>query len=78
MTGKQPTKTWREMLDNSLENPKFREEWVTANAELDKCIAAGSTAGKNQSGCDNSDAETVEAKQCKSFSSEMAQTFSER
>lgn len=30
----QATKTWRDMLDESLEDPAFRREWEVANAEL--------------------------------------------
>ena len=42
------TKTWRDMLNESLEDPNFREEWEDANAELaelDKIIAARASAG---------------------------------
>ena len=45
------TKTWREMLNESLEDPHFRKEWEDANAELaelDKIIAARSDAGLTQ------------------------------
>ena len=38
-----PTTTWREMLDESLKNPHFCQEWEDANAELAEldCIVAG-------------------------------------
>ena len=45
------TKTWREMLNESLEDPHFRKEWEDANAELAelvKIIAARSDAGLTQ------------------------------
>lgn len=45
------TKTWRDMLNESLEDPNFREEWEDANAELaelDKIIAARASAGLTQ------------------------------
>ena len=45
------TKTWREMLNESLEDPHFRKEWEYANAELaklDKIIAARSDVGLTQ------------------------------
>lgn len=43
------TKTWRDMLNESLEDPNFRKEWEDANAELaelDKIIAARASAGR--------------------------------
>lgn len=43
------TKTWRDMLNESLEDPNFRKEWEDANAELaelDKSIAARASAGR--------------------------------
>lgn len=45
------TKTWRDMLNESLEDPNFRKEWEDANAELaelDKIIAARASAGLTQ------------------------------
>ncbi len=42
------TKTWRDMLSDSLADPNFRKEWESANAELaelDKFIAEHSEAG---------------------------------
>ncbi|MDO4937696.1 MAG: hypothetical protein Q4E62_07260 [Sutterellaceae bacterium] len=42
------TKTWRDMLSNSLADPNFRKECEAANAELaelDKFIAEHSEAG---------------------------------
>ncbi|BBF23549.1 helix-turn-helix domain-containing protein [Sutterella megalosphaeroides] len=45
------TKTWRDMLNESLEDPNFRKEWDEANAELaelDKIIAARASAGLAQ------------------------------
>lgn len=69
------------MLEESMKNPKFREDWEAANAELaevDALISARSAAGMTQSGCDDCDAETVEEKQCKSFPSETMQTSSKR
>ncbi len=45
------TKTWRDMLNESLEDPNFRKEWEDANAELaelDKIIAARASAGLAQ------------------------------
>lgn len=55
------TKTWRDMLNESLEDPNFRQEWEDANAELaelDKTIAARASVGLTQTGvadpcCDN-------------------------
>lgn len=41
------TKTWRDMLNESLEDPNFRREWDDANAELaelDMSIAARASA----------------------------------
>lgn len=34
MTDEKPTKTWREMLNESMQDPDFRKEWEEANAEL--------------------------------------------
>ncbi len=45
------TKTWRDMLNESLEDPNFRKEWKDANAELaelDKIIAARASVGLTQ------------------------------
>lgn len=45
------TKTWREMLNESLKDPNFRKEWEDANAELaelDRVIAARSEMGLTQ------------------------------
>ena len=45
------TKTWRGMLNESLEDPNFRKEWEDANAELaelDKIIAVRASAGLTQ------------------------------
>ena len=45
------TKTWREMLNESLEDPHFRKEWEDATTELaepDKIIASRSDAGLTQ------------------------------
>lgn len=45
------TKTWRDMLNESLEDPNFRKEWEDANAELaelDKIIAARASVGLTQ------------------------------
>lgn len=45
------TKTWRDMLNESLEDPNFRKEWEDANAELaelDKIIEARASAGLTQ------------------------------
>lgn len=45
------TKTWHNMLNESLEDPNFRKEWDEANAELaelDKIIAARASAGLAQ------------------------------
>lgn len=45
------TKTWHNMLNESLEDPNFRQEWEEANAELaelDKIIAARASAGLTQ------------------------------
>ncbi len=45
------TKTWRDMLNESLEDPNFRKEWEDANAELaelDKIVAARASAGLTQ------------------------------
>lgn len=45
------TKTWRDMLYESLEDPNFRKEWEEANselAELDKIIAARASARLTQ------------------------------
>ena len=45
------TKTWRDMLNESMEDPNFRKEWEDANAELaelDKIIAARTSAGLTQ------------------------------
>lgn len=41
------TKTWQEMLAESLKDPDFRKEWEAANAELaslDRAIAVGAGA----------------------------------
>ncbi len=48
---KKPTKTWREMLDESLNDPDFRKAWDAANAELaplDQILAARAEAGLTQ------------------------------
>ena len=45
------TKTWREMLNESLKDPDFRREWEDANAELaelDQIVAARTGAGLTQ------------------------------
>ena len=45
------TKTWRDMLNESLEDPNFRSEWEAANAELaelDQIIAARTSVGLTQ------------------------------
>ena len=45
------TKTWQEMLAESLKDPRFRKEWEAANAELaplDRAIAAGTGASPAQ------------------------------
>lgn len=47
----QATKTWRDMLDESLEDPAFRKEWEEANAELvmlDNILAVRAEAGLTQ------------------------------
>lgn len=47
----QATKTWRDMLDESLEDPAFRREWEVANAELvmlDNILAVRAEAGLTQ------------------------------
>lgn len=47
----QATKTWRDMLNESLKEPEFRKEWEDANAELvmlDNILAARSEAGLTQ------------------------------
>lgn len=47
----QATKTWRDMLNESLKEPEFRKEWEDANAELvmlDKILAARSEASLTQ------------------------------
>lgn len=44
----QATKTWRDMLDESLEDPAFRKDWEEANAELvmlDNILAVRAEAG---------------------------------
>ena len=45
------TKNWRDMLNESLEDPNFRKEWEEANAKLaefDKIMAARASAGLTQ------------------------------
>ena len=45
------TKTWRDMLDESLDDPEFRKEWEAANAELvelDNILSARAEAGLTQ------------------------------
>lgn len=47
----QATKTWRDMLNESLKEPEFRKEWEDANAELvmlDNILAARAEAGLTQ------------------------------
>ena len=47
----QATKTWRDMLNESLKEPEFRKEWEDANAELvmlDNILAARSEASLTQ------------------------------
>ena len=47
----QATKTWRDMLNESLEDSAFRREWEAANAELvmlDNILAARAEAGLTQ------------------------------
>ena len=46
-----PTKTFHEMLNESLKDPEFCKEWQAANeelAELDRIIAARTSAGLTQ------------------------------
>ena len=66
------TKTWREMLNESLKDPNFRKEWEDANAELaelDRIIAARSEMGLTQadsicSGIRNAYANFVGSESC--------------
>lgn len=66
------TKTWREMLNESLKDPNFRKEWEDANAELaelDRIIAARSEMGLTQadsicSGIRNASANFVGSESC--------------
>lgn len=46
-----PKKTWRNMLDESLEDPAFRREWEAANDELiilDNILEARAQTGLTQ------------------------------